>query len=164
MVACASLAGCGATAKVAATTTTVLAPITLPISLATVESFFDAQGGGDWKRSDVLGLANFDGMAQHNDTCPTSIGAPKSLAAVSAIDIHCASGGPPNTTLQQAVALYVATVQRFVPAGVSWTKRSLAANISGSYKNTFGNAVIELGIATPEQTLDLGIFAKGFTM
>jgi hypothetical protein len=103
-------------------------------------------------------------MAQHNDSCPTAIGAPKSLATISAIEIHCASGGPPNTTLQQAVALYIATVQRFVPAGVSWTKRVLAANISGSYKETFGNAVIELGIATPEQTLDLRILAKGLTM
>jgi hypothetical protein len=159
-----ALAGCGGSAKVAATTSTTLAPLTLPVSVSAAESFFEGQGGGGWKKDAISSsvLFIFDGMAQDNDTCPTSISGPGGATAVSLIAVHCATAGPPNTTFQQAVALYVAAVQRFVPAGVSWTEEALRTNTSVSRKKTFGNAVIRVDILPVQETADLGIYAKGF--
>ena len=158
------LAGCGGSTKVAPTTTTTLAPLTLPVSLSAVESFFDGQGGGGWKPGALSSSDAFmiDGMAQDNDTCPTSRVGPGGATAVSLIAVHCATAGPPNTTFQQAVALIVATVQKFAPAGVSWTETALRSNTSVSRTKTFGNAVVEVGIAPVQETADLSITAKGF--
>jgi len=128
-----------------------------------VESFFDGQGGGGWKpnalsSSDVF---TFDGAALDN-TCQSSISGPGGATSVAIFGIHCATAGPPNTTFQQAAALFVATVQRFAPAGVSWTEEALRTNTSVSRKKTFGNAVIEVDIAPVQETADLIISAKGF--
>jgi hypothetical protein len=169
-IASVSLAACAGHAKVAATTTTTLAPLTLPVSLSAVESFFDGQGGGGWKKGPLMMTGsfasgpffNFAGMAQDNDTCPTSISGPSGATAVSIITVHCASAGPPNTTFQQAVATCVAAVQEFVPTGVTWTRDALRTNTEGSHQKTFGNAVIELGISPVQETVDLTIRAKGF--
>jgi len=164
-----ALAGCGGSAKVAETTTTTLPPLTLPITLSAVESFFDGQGGGAWKKGPLMtgpfasdGLFNFVGMAQDNDTCPASISGISRATAVSVISVHCATAGPPNTTFQQAVALYVSAVQKFAPAGVAWTELSLRTNTSGTHKRTFGNVVLEVDIASVQETADLSITAKGF--
>jgi hypothetical protein len=166
-----ALAACGGHAKVAetTTTTTTLAPLTLPTSLSTVEAFFDGQGGGGWKKGPLMTgsfasgpLFNVVGMAQGNDTCPASISGPSSATAVSVIDVHCATAGPPNTTFQQVVALYVAAVQKFAPAGVTWTEDALRTNTSATNKKTFGNTVLEVDIAPVQETANLGIRAKGF--
>jgi hypothetical protein len=159
-----ALAGCGGSTKVAATTTTTLGPLTLPVSLSAAESFFETQGGGGWTKDALSSsmLFSFDGMAQDNDTCPTMISGPGGATAVSLINIHCATAGPPNTTFPQAVALFVAAVQRFAPAGVSWTQDAMRANISVSRKQTFGNAVLEVDIAPAKETADLTIAASGF--
>jgi len=164
-MACVTLGACGRSAKVTPVTrTTVPPPVTLPTTLSAVESFFDGQGGGGWSKTGLLSpsLYQVSGMAQDNDTCPTWIIGPGGTTGVSVINLHCASGGPPNTTLQQAVALSVATVQRFAPSGISWTERTLTANISGSYTRTFGDAIVEVDIATNVQTVTLNIIAKGF--
>ena len=164
-LACVTLGACGGSAmEPPATRTTVPPPVTLPSTLPAVESFFDGQGGRGWLKTGLLSpsLYQVSGMALDNDTCPTSIIGPGGTTGVSAIDLHCASGGPPNTTLQQAVAVSIATVQRFAPSGASWAERTLTANISGSYTRTFGDAIVEVDIATNVQTVTLNIIAKGF--
>jgi len=159
-----AFAACGGSAKVAVTTTTTLPPLTLPVSLSAVESFFHGQGGGGWKPNALSSSVffSFDGTAQDNGTCPTSISGPGGATAVAILGLHCATAGPPNTTFQQAAALFVATVQKFAPAGALWTEEALRTNTSVSRKKTFGNAVIEVDIAPVQETADLIISAKGF--
>jgi len=128
-----------------------------------VESFFHGQGGGGWKPNALSSSVffSFDGTAQDNGTCPTSISGPGGATAVAILGLHCATAGPPNTTFSTAAALFVATVQKFAPAGALWTEEALKPT-PASPQEDFGNAVIEVDIAPVQETADLIISAKGF--
>ncbi len=173
------LTACGGTTPTAATTTTPATsarPTGLGVSLAQVESFFNAHGAEpqDWSKGQNLtaaqGCTEFCG--QNNEDGGTGTGCDISiLGAVSnvgSIGMTCLPGQPLSAanasplTTQALSSLLSASISQFAPSVVSWASTHLNAVLGGGTVNESCNGtgvVVTLtsGVVSHNPTVGLTI-------